>query len=65
VDPIVKDAYAKTGFRWKMLNNNRETGKRAQVMQLNKPKEGAPAFENLRNICPQQEPITIKAGLLA
>jgi hypothetical protein len=29
VDQTVKEAYAKFGFRWKMLNNNRETGKRA------------------------------------
>jgi hypothetical protein len=29
VDPIVKEAYAKAGFRWKMLTNYKETGKRA------------------------------------
>jgi len=33
-EPIVKKAYAKAGFRWKMLNNNRETGKRAQIMAV-------------------------------
>ena len=44
VDLIVKEAYAKAGFRWKILNHNRETGKRAQIIAVTKPKEGAPEF---------------------
>ena len=27
----------KTGFRWKTLINDPETGKRFQIMQMNKP----------------------------
>ena len=50
VDPFVKECYAKMGFRWKMLTNDKATGRRAQVMQLMKPKEGCPEFDNSRKI---------------
>jgi len=34
VDTNIKNAYTKNGFRWKTLNNDPVTGKRAQIMQL-------------------------------
>jgi hypothetical protein len=36
-DPDVKNAFTKVGFKWKTLSNDPVTGKRAQVMQLNRP----------------------------
>ena len=35
-DPDVKNAFSKIGFKWKTLSNDPATGKRAQVMQLNR-----------------------------
>lgn len=43
-DPDVKNAFAKCGFKWKTLTNDPHTGKRAQVMQLNRFAT-TPAFE--------------------
>ena len=34
-------------------------------MQVSKPKEGAPEFENFRKLKIDQEPVTIKAGIIA
>jgi hypothetical protein len=31
-DPDVKNAFTKSGFKWKTLSNDPSTGKRAQVM---------------------------------
>jgi hypothetical protein len=61
----VKECFAnkKTGFRWKQLTNDK-SGKRAQVMAKAKPKD-YPAFEGDRKIIKGQEPIMVKAGLLA
>jgi len=41
-DVDVKNALSKCGFKWKTLSNDPVTGKRAQIMQLNKP-ANAPA----------------------
>lgn len=46
-----------------MLNNNRETGKRAQVMQAPRPKDGI-AFDNTRQLQLNQEPVTVKAAFI-
>lgn len=43
-DIDVKGALTKCGFKWKTLSNDPATGKRAQVMQLNRPAT-APAFD--------------------
>ena len=59
-DPDVKNALTKVGFKWKTLSNDPVTGKRAQIMQLNKP-AAAPALEKGRA---GEEPVTIKAGLV-
>jgi hypothetical protein len=63
-DPDVKNAFTKCGFKWKTLTNDPNTGKRAQVMQLNRFPT-TPAFDpKLRHMEPAQEPVTIKAGLI-
>lgn len=43
-DIDVKDALSKNGFKWKTLSNDPVTGKRAQIMQINRPAT-APAFD--------------------
>ena len=59
----MKSAYTQCGFKWKTLTNDPVTGKRAQIMQVNKLAT-APAFENTRHLDLGKEPITIKAGLV-
>ncbi len=62
-DPDVKNAFTKLGFKWKTLSNDPSTGKRAQIMQLNRP-ANAPEFDRgFRKIEPGVEPLTIKAAL--
>ena len=67
-DNNLKDALKQEKFRWQSLINDPVTGKRSQLMQLNKPKGEAaaalPQFENPRNVQLGQEPVTIKAGIL-
>ena len=67
-DNSLKDALKLEKFRWQSLINDPVTGKRSQLMQLNKPKGDAaaalPAFENPRNLQLGKEPVTIKAGIL-
>jgi hypothetical protein len=67
-DPDIKAAIAmeKKGFKWKTLINDPETGKRYQIMQLNKPKDAQPNnyIENNRKMKLRQEPLSIKAGML-
>lgn len=36
-DVNVKNAFTKAGFKWKTLSNDPATGKRAQIMQANRP----------------------------
>lgn len=63
-DPDVKNAISKIGFKWKTLSNDPNTGKRAQIMQLNRP-SNAPEFnKEHRKMEPGVEPITIKAGMI-
>ncbi len=54
VDSHVKGVYTAKGFRWKTLNNDPSTGKRAQIMQLANP----------QGPVQRQEPFTIKASLV-
>ena len=63
-DPDVKNAFTKVGFKWKTLSNDPSTGKRAQIMQLNRF-PNTPAYEpKIRQIEAGNEPVTIKAGLV-
>jgi hypothetical protein len=64
-DPEMKAAFTKVGFKWKTLTNDPVTGKRAQIMQLNRPAT-APKFEGteLRLVDAGKEPVTIKAGMV-
>ena len=63
-DPDVKNAFSKVGFKWKTLSNDPATGKRAQIMQLNRFPT-SPAYEpKMRHIEAATEPVTIKAGLV-
>ena len=60
-DPDVKTAFTKSGFKWKTLSNDPATGKRAQVMQANRP--ATIKYDgHLRNIVPGTEPLTIGAA---
>jgi hypothetical protein len=61
---LLKDVLKAAKFRWQSLINDPVTGKRSQLMNLAKPKEGLPAFENPRGLRIGQEPITMKAGML-
>ena len=55
---------SKIGFKWKTLSNDPNTGKRAQIMQLNRP-ANAPEFDKVhRKMEPGVEPVTIKAGMI-
>eukprot|EP00347_Sterkiella_histriomuscorum_P021246 403334687 len=63
-DPDIKNAFTKCGFKWKTLSNDPVTGKRAQVMQANRPPNGIAFDQAHRNIKSGQEPITIKAGMI-
>lgn len=68
-DPFIKKVFSESGFRWKTLQNDPKTGKRAQIMQLNKPTTGEkfealPKFENPRKLKLGAEPITIKSAIL-
>ena len=49
VEADVKNAFTAKGFKWKTLSNDPVSGKRAQIMQLNKPATVG-AFENLRKL---------------
>ena len=62
--PEVKTAFQKNGFKWKTLNNDPVTGKRAQVMQANRFAT-TPAFENPRMLTAGQEPLTFKSGFIS
>ena len=50
VDPMLKEALKVEKFRWQSLINDPNSGKRSQLMQLVKPAEGAPDFENPRGL---------------
>ena len=50
VDPMLKEALKVEKFRWQSLINDPNSGKRSQLMQLMKPAEGAPDFENPRGL---------------
>mmetsp|Transcript_6778 Transcript_6778/g.8073 ORF Transcript_6778/g.8073 Transcript_6778/m.8073 type:complete len:96 (-) Transcript_6778:981-1268(-) len=63
-DPKLKDILKAQKWKWQSLINDPSTGKRSQFMQLLKPKEGAPEFENPRDLLVGKEPITMKAGML-
>lgn len=47
-----KEVLQKAGFKWKNLCNDPSTGKRSQIMQLDRPKDVTkiPAFENPRGL---------------
>lgn len=51
-DPNFKACLQKAGFKWKNLRNDPTTGKRSQIMQLDRPKDPTkvPAFENPRGL---------------
>lgn len=63
VEVDVKNAFAACGFKWKTLSNDPITGKRAQIMQVNKPTTVG-AFENVRRLDIDSEPISVKSGLI-
>lgn len=63
-DLHVKNAFTKSGFKWKTLSNDPASGKRAQIMQANRPASAIQFEETHRNIESGKEPITIKAGVL-
>ena len=67
-DPAIKKALGDMKYRWKNLSNDPATGKRSQIMQLNKPTGEAaaslPEFENVRNLQLGKEPVTIKSGII-
>mmetsp|Transcript_31809 Transcript_31809/g.31100 ORF Transcript_31809/g.31100 Transcript_31809/m.31100 type:complete len:122 (+) Transcript_31809:846-1211(+) len=44
LDPNIKTAYYSIGFKWKTLTNDPATGKRAQIMQLNRPNRNQNAW---------------------
>jgi hypothetical protein len=51
-DQRFKDTLQRAGFKWKNLCNDPSTGKRSQIMQLDRPKDPTkiPAFENPRGL---------------
>jgi hypothetical protein len=51
-DQKFKDVLQRAGFKWKNLCNDPSTGKRSQIMQLDRPKDLSkiPAFENPRDL---------------
>jgi len=59
-----KEALQASKFKWQSLINDPITGKRSQLMQLIKPKEGCPPFENTRQLLIGKEPVTVKAGMV-
>lgn len=61
-----KESLAKAGFRWKNLCNDPTTGKRSQIMQLDKPKDKSllPPFENDRQLQLGKEPLTASLSLI-
>lgn len=61
----MKAAFTKAGFKWKTLTNDPVTGKRAQIMQLNRP-ANAPLYEGIQHrfVDAAKEPVTIKAGMV-
>ena len=67
-DPAIKKALGEMKYRWKNLSNDPATGKRSQIMQLNKPTGEAaahlPEFENVRNLSLGKEPVTVKSGIV-
>ena len=55
------------GFKWKTLINDPDTGKRFQIMQLNKPADLYVDPESVvkgRQMKHKQQPLTIKAGMI-
>ena len=54
----------KKGFKWKTMLNDPATGKRYQIMQMNKPKDLEIDTKNDRRLTVKQEPITLKAALV-
>lgn len=64
-DPEIKKAVQAEKFKWFTLQNDPATGKRSQIMQLNRPKEGIPELDiSARRMVPGKEPIQIKSGVL-
>lgn len=61
-DPHFKQCLQNVGFKWKTLRNNPETGKRSQIMQLDRPSDPSkvPEFENPRGLQVGMEPLTLK-----
>lgn len=61
----MKAAFTKAGFKWKTLTNDPITGKRAQIMQLNRTTT-APQYEGIKHrfVEAAREPVTIKAGMV-
>ena len=60
----IKDSLGmqKKGFKWKTMLNDPATGKRYQIMQMNKPKDLLVITTNDRKLTIKQEPITLKAA---
>lgn len=54
----------KKGFKWKTMLNDPATGKRYQIMQMNKPKDLVVEPKNDRKLTLKQEPITLKAAVV-
>ena len=52
----------KKGFKWKTMLNDPVTGKRFQIMQMNKPMGVVVDTKNDRRLTVKQEPITLKAA---
>ena len=68
-DVEIKTALAmnRKGFKWKTLINDPDTGKRFQIMQLNKPADlavDADSVAKARKMKPKQQPLSIKAGMI-
>ena len=36
-DKDIKDSFTKLGFRWKIMNNDPESGKRIEILGLKRP----------------------------
>ena len=68
-DVEIKTALAmnRKGFKWKTLINDPDTGKRFQIMQLNKPADltvDSEAVVKARKMKHKQQPLSIKAGMI-
>lgn len=65
-DVKFKEVLQKAGFKWKNLCNDPSTGKRSQIMQLDRPKDATkiPAFENPRGLQIGKEPLTVTMSMI-